>query len=113
MQYKYLYIGYAIYILMKQPKIINTKGLLSFQIMNELNKKRLCGDDLANLIGKRKTAKLTPGTIYPALKKLRDNKLVKMKQFGRKKIYFLTKKGENEYKLAKKIIIKMLKGVIK
>jgi DNA-binding PadR family transcriptional regulator len=98
---------------MKQPKIINTKGLLSFQVMHELNKKRLCGDDLANLIGKRKLSKLTPGTIYPVLKKLRDNKLIKMKQKGRKKTYFLTKKGEKEYKLAKKIVVKMLKGVIK
>ena len=98
---------------MQQPRIINTKGLLSFQIVHELSRKRLCGDELANLIGERKTTKLTPGTIYPALKKLRENKLIKMKQKGRKKIYFLTKKGEKEYKLAKKIILKMIKGVIK
>jgi len=98
---------------MKQPRIINTKGFLSFQIMYELSRKRLCGDDLANMIGKRKLGKLTPGTIYPALKRLRENKLVKLRQMGRKKIYFLTKKGENEYRLAKKVIIKMLKGVIK
>lgn len=98
---------------MQQPRIINTKGLLSFQIVHELSRKRLCGDELASLIGERKTTKLTPGTIYPALKKLRENKLIKMKQNGRKKIYFLTKKGEKEYKLAKKIILKMIKGVIK
>jgi len=96
---------------MKNLRFISLKGLLSFQIMHELGKKRLCGDELAEKIGKKKTGKLTPGTIYPALKRLKENKLVKMKQDGRKKIYYLTKKGVNEYKLAKRMLKRLMKGV--
>ena len=32
----------------------------------------------------KKYGKLTPGTIYPALKSLRENKLINFKQKGRK-----------------------------
>ena len=96
---------------MESPKIISVKGMLSFHIMHELKKKGLCGDELAVKIGKKKTGKLTPGTIYPALKKLRDKGLIKLKQIGRKKIYSLTKKGDKEYRLARRILKKLMKGV--
>ncbi|MCF7866252.1 PadR family transcriptional regulator [Candidatus Woesearchaeota archaeon] len=84
-------------------QFIEFKGFLSFLILHELNKKILCGEDLAVLIGARKGTVLTPGTIYPALKKLRKYKLIKWKKDGRKKYYFLTDLGwielENQYKL--------------
>lgn len=94
---------------MKQPKHISLKGFLAIQILHELRKNELCGDELAKIIGKRKGSKLTPGTIYPTLKFLRKNKLVKYNQNGRKKEYFLTKKGENEYKIARKYFLKLFK----
>lgn len=75
---------------------IEFKGFLSFLILHELNKRTLCGEDLAELIGKRKGTVLTPGTIYPALKKLRRYKLLKWKRDGRKKYYYLTELGELE-----------------
>jgi len=94
---------------MKIPRFLDLKSLLTFQILHELNKGKLCGDDLAFIIGKRKFGKLTPGTIYPALKKLRKNNLIKYKQKGRKKIYSLTKKGQEEYLIIKRVIKKMLR----
>ncbi|MBS3140848.1 PadR family transcriptional regulator [Candidatus Woesearchaeota archaeon] len=94
---------------MKTPKFLDLKSFLTFQILHELNKHKLCGDDLALIIGKRKFGKLTPGTIYPALKKLRKNNLIKYKQRGRKKIYSLTKKGQEEYLIIKRVIKKMFK----
>lgn len=97
--------------MMKIPKYIDFRGFLRFQILYLLNKKKLCGDDLADIIGKKKFGKLTPGTIYPALKYLRSNKLVSFKQDGRKKIYKLTKKGERKYKIIKRIFKKMFKEV--
>ncbi|MBD3209115.1 PadR family transcriptional regulator [Candidatus Woesearchaeota archaeon] len=73
------------------------KGFLSFLILHELRKKQLCGEDLAKKLGKRKGGDpLTPGTIYPALKDLREHKLVSYDQSGRKKTYSLTKAGEKE-----------------
>lgn len=72
------------------------KGFLSFLIMHEVSIKSMTGEDLAKKIGRRKGTILTPGTIYPALKKLRLSKLIKYKKFGRKKVYSLTELGEKE-----------------
>ena len=80
--------------------------------MDLLNKKKLCGDELADIIGNKRYGKLTPGTIYPALKYLRENKLIIYKQKGRKKVYSLTKKGLDEYKITKRIFKRMFKEII-
>lgn len=77
-------------------ELLEFKGFLSFLILHEISYRPLAGDDLAKKIGARKGGMLTPGTIYPALKKLRQKKLVTFKQIGRKKLYSLTKKGQNE-----------------
>jgi len=97
---------------MKSPNYIDVKGFLSFHIMDLLNKKKLCGDELADIIGNKRYGKLTPGTIYPALKYLRENKLIVYKQKGRKKVYSLTKKGLDEYKITKRIFKRMFKEII-
>jgi DNA-binding PadR family transcriptional regulator len=81
----------------KGPSLhIEFKGLLSFLILHELSRERLFGDRLAERIGSRKGEKLTPGTIYPALKKLRRFKLVKFSRDGRRKVYSLTPEGKME-----------------
>lgn len=94
----------------KTPKYVDLKGFLSYLILKELNRKKLCGDELAEIIGKKKGGKLTPGTIYPALKRLKKAKLVKLKQDGRKKHYFLTKKGKEELKITRKFVNKIFKN---
>ena len=81
---------------MKDHPYLQLKGFLSFLILHELAQKSLCGDDLANKIGGRKGSKLTPGTIYPALKDLRKHKLIKQKKYGRKKYYTLSDGGRTE-----------------
>ena len=98
---------------MKLPKYIDLRGLLSFQIMNEVGRRQCCGEDLAFVIGERKGNKLTPGTIYPTLKRLRQNKLLKFRQQGRKKIYYLTKKGLREYKISKRILLALFREISK
>jgi len=80
----------------RHSTLIDFKGFLSFLILYELSKKERYGEELAEMIGKRKGSKLSPGTIYPALKKLLRLKLVKVKKVKRKKYYSLTKKGERE-----------------
>lgn len=84
----------------KAPKseFLEFKGFLSFLILHEVSIKPLAGDDLAKKIGARRGAALTPGTIYPALKKLRNYKLIRYKKFGRKKVYELTDLGSKELK---------------
>lgn len=75
---------------------IDMRGFLSFFILHELSKQKLCGDELALLIGSKKYSKLSPGTIYPALKRLKKLKLVNFRSEGRKKVYFLSDKGKKE-----------------
>jgi len=93
------------------PEVLDLRGFLSFSILNELKKGKRCGDELAMSIGMRKGTKLTPGTIYPALKKLKKQQLVSYKKDGRKKIYELTKKGDREHTITRKIVKNIFKGV--
>ena len=48
------------------------RGLLSFLILFLLSKKEMHGQEIADEIAKRKGEKPSPGTIYPALKGLRE-----------------------------------------
>ncbi len=92
---------------------LHLKGFLAFQILHELREKKLCGDDLAQVIGLKKGSKLTPGTIYPALKYLRKKKLIQHKKIGRKKLYNLTENGQKEYEIFKKNFMKVFKEILK
>ena len=90
---------------------IEFKGLLSFLILHELSAKMLAGEDLAKKIGKRKGSTLTPGTIYPALKKLKNNKLVKFVKKGRRKEYYLTDNGKKDLELSYELFSKYFFGL--
>lgn len=81
------------------PKYVELKGFLSFFILHELCNKSNSGDELAKRIGDRRGANLTSGTIYPALKRLRRQKLIQYKRDGRKKVYSLTINGSRELKV--------------
>jgi len=92
------------------PKYIELRGFLSFFILHELDDKSASGDELARIIGGRKTATLTPGTIYPALKRLRRQKLVQYRRNGRKKVYYLTDQGKKELKALYSVFAKFFVG---
>ena len=51
------------------------------------------GAEIATELGKRKGNKPSPGTIYPALKELREKGLITA---DKDKVYSLTKNGEKE-----------------
>lgn len=92
---------------------IEFKGLLSFLILHELKRQPLYGEQLAESIGLRKGERLTPGTIYPALKRLRKHTLVRFTQDGRKKIYTLTEEGEAELRKLYKVFGRYFRGLRK
>ena len=92
---------------------IEFKGFLSFLILHELRYKSLAGEDLAKKIGRRKGSTLTPGTIYPALKKLRENGYVAFEKNGRRKVYSLTDKGLNELEEQYKLFSRYFYGLKK
>ncbi len=84
---------------MKKPTC-DMRGMLSFQILNILKKKDLCGEELANNIEKCRGKKPVASTIYPALKRLSDSELITWKRNGKRKVYSITKKGACEEKKA-------------
>jgi len=87
------------------------KGFLSFLILHELAAERLYGEQLAGRVGGRKGTVLTPGTIYPALKNLRKQKLVVFSKDGRKKVYALTPAGKTELARLYKLFGKYFAGL--
>lgn len=86
---------------MHQDYCCDMRGLLSFLVLFLLSKKPMHGQEIANEIGKRKGFRPSPGTIYPALKALKENGLIKQKRQGKRIVYTLTKKGKTGYKEAK------------
>jgi DNA-binding PadR family transcriptional regulator len=60
-----------------------------------ISKKSMNGAEIAEELEKRKGSKPSPGTIYPALKELKEKGLIAA---DKNKVYSLTKKGEKELK---------------
>ena len=78
-------------------KCCDMKGFLSYLILWILSKKAMNGAEIADEFEKRKGTKPSPGTIYPALKELKQKGLIAA---DKQKKYSLTKKGEKELKSA-------------
>lgn len=73
------------------------KGFLSYLILWILSKKSMNGSGIAKELKKRRGTKPSPGTIYPALKELKEKGLITA---DKDKTYSLTKKGKKELKSA-------------
>ena len=78
------------------------RGMLSFLILFLLSKKPMHGQELACEIERRKGEKPSPGTIYPALKALRGDGLIKEKRTGKLIVYELTGRGKRGLEEAKR-----------
>ncbi len=76
------------------PDCCDMRGFLTFQILWELDKEDLNGQQIAERIAKRKGTKPTPGTIYPALKELKNGKYIAGVKEGRQIVYHLTPIGD-------------------
>ena len=76
------------------PDCCDMRGLLTFQILWELDREEMNGQQIAEKIGIRRGTKPTPGTIYPALKELKKGGLIAGEKMGRQIVYHLTPEGE-------------------
>jgi PadR family transcriptional regulator PadR len=76
------------------PDCCDMRGLLTFQILWELDKEEMNGQQIAEKIAERRGTKPTPGTIYPALKELKNGGLIEGRKEGRQVVYHLTSEGE-------------------
>ena len=76
------------------PSCCDMRGMLSFQILWELSKKAMNGQELARQIAERRGSQPTPGTIYPALRDLAVRKLIDGASDGKQVVYTLTEAGK-------------------
>lgn len=70
------------------------RGMLGFLILFLLSKKPMHGQEIAGEIGRRKGATPSPGTIYPSLKKLKEDGLISSSKSGKEITYSLTPSGK-------------------
>jgi PadR family transcriptional regulator PadR len=84
------------------------KGFLSFLILWVVKKRRMTGVEITLELEKRKGRKLSPGTIYPVLKKLKKESLLAIDE---NKCYTLTELGIKELKNRLEIFIKIFPDI--
>ena len=87
------------------------RGMLGFLILFLLSKKPMHGQELAEEIGNRKGSKPSPGTIYPALKTLKEAGLIAEEKSGKTITYSLTPDGKKGLKIAKQHFCRTFIGV--
>ncbi len=78
------------------------RGMLSFLMLFLLSKRPMCGQEIALELEKRKGEKPSPGTIYPALKALKEAGLISEKKTGKVITYSLTEYGKAALAVARK-----------
>ncbi len=98
---------------MKDPKdsCCDMRGFLGFLILFLLSQKSMHGQELADELGKRKGEKPSPGTIYPALKGLKESGFIKEEKEGKIISYDLTPSGKKALSIAKRKFTKTFLGV--
>jgi DNA-binding PadR family transcriptional regulator len=88
------------------------RGMLSFLILFILSRRSMNGQSIARELEKRRGDKPSPGTIYPALKYLREEKLIAEKKSANEAIYSITPKGKKDLAAAKRIFSSTFRGLI-
>lgn len=106
------YGGRYLSIMEKDVCCCDMRGMLSFLILFLLSKKEMHGQEIAKEIEKRKGIKPSPGTIYPALKSLRENGFIEEQKQGKTVTYHLTPKGKRALKTAKSQFCRTFSGVM-
>ena len=87
------------------------RGFLGFLILFLLSKKSMHGQEIAEDIAKRKGDKPSPGTIYPALKSLREAGFLNEEKEGKTITYSLSPKGKKALSIAKKKFTRTFLGM--
>ena len=83
----------------------------SFLILFLLSKKPMHGKEIADEISKRKGETPSPGTLYPAIKNLREAGFLDEKKEGKAITYTLTPSGKKALTIAKRKFCKIFLGV--
>ncbi len=90
------------------------RGMLGFLVLFLLSKKSMHGQEIANELEKRKGIRPSPGTIYPALKYLKEGGLITEEEKDGKTInYSLTKNGKIVLRASKQRFCQIFVGIFK
>jgi PadR family transcriptional regulator PadR len=88
------------------------RGMLGFLILFLLSKESMHGQALSDEIARRRGEKPSPGTIYPALKNLREAGFISEEnKEGKFILYRLTPRGEAALRIAKRRFTRTFLGV--
>lgn len=89
------------------------RGYLSFMVLFFIDKnKEMSGNEIVNELEKRIERRINPGTIYPSLKRLKENNLILIRKKIRKEIYYsLTQQGKRELEKGVKLFNKLFYDV--
>jgi PadR family transcriptional regulator, regulatory protein PadR len=77
------------------------RGMLGFLILFLLSKKEMHGQEIADELEKRRGSRPSPGTIYPALKSLRESHFIRERKEGTFVFYSITDSGKVALKESK------------
>ena len=98
---------------MKDDYCCDMRCMLTFLILFLLSKKDMHGQEIADELEKRKGCRPSPGTIYPALKDLKEEELIREKRKGRIITYNLTPSGKKALSSAKEKFCRAFTDIIK
>ena len=87
------------------------RGMLGFLILFLISKKPMHGKELADEITRRKGEKPSPGTLYPAIKIIREAGFIDERKEGKTITYTLTPSGKKALTVAKRRFCKIFLGV--
>ena len=96
----------------KEGYCCDMRGMLSFLILFMLSKKTMHGQEIAKELEKRKGCRPSPGTVYPALKNLKEENFIKESKEGKKIIYHLTPLGKKALGVAKEKFCRAFTGIV-
>ena len=88
------------------------RGYLSFSILFLLGRKEMYGSEIAAELARRRFDRPNPGTIYPALKDLQANGLIRRAGKGAKKFYRLTREGRTGLREAARFFVQAYGDVV-
>ncbi len=94
------------------PACCDMRGYLSFSILYLLGKKPMYGSEIATELTKRRFDRPTPGTIYPALKALEEEGLVRREGKGNTKVYRLTREGRTGLRDAARYFVQAYADIV-
>lgn len=96
----------------KEDACCDMRGFLSFLILFLLSKKPMHGQEIADELEKRKGERPSPGTIYPALKALKESGFIQEEKSGKTINYTLTEEGKKAFKTAKMRFMKTFVDIL-